>query len=140
MKTNGSSQWTSFKQYEDTFYLQTASVDTATQPGTTDTLFTLGVPTGIRVKPMCIFSHGISTSAESGIRPRVPDLQPTVTGVFSTLADAIGVTTNVARGGFDMNMDLWTDTSARINIIASVAQTVWVIKTYGWIDTRGRLS
>lgn len=140
MRTNGSSQWETFKQFEDTFYLQTPSNDGGTQPGTTDTLYTLHVPTGIRVKPMFILSGGISTSAESGAHVRSPDLQATETGVVSTSGNAIGITTNVARYGMATNMDLWTDTSARINIIASVAQTVWILHTYGWIDTRGRLS
>lgn len=139
MPTNGSSQWTNFKQYEDSFYLQTPVTDSTTSPGTTDTLFTLSVPTGIRVKPMVHLAHGTSASGESSTRSRVPDLQTTETGVGSTVGTSVGLTTNVTRGTYPMNMDLWTNTSAQINIIASIAQTVWAVRTYGWVDTRGRL-
>lgn len=140
MKTNGSSQWTSFLQYNDDFYLQASVVDSTTSPGTTDTLYTLAsIPTGIRVKPFVHIYCSFGVVGEWGYRLRSPDLQTTETGISTSSKMSFGYTQNVARFGGSQE-DVITNTSAQVNIIGTTAAGSFELRTYGWADDRGKLS
>jgi len=134
-RTDAAASILAFLQIEDTFHFAAAITDVATtNMGTSNALYTVTVPTGVRVRP--IFDIGTTSGAllifhgdEAGYAP-VNGTIATVPGWFVQ-----GSTTQAQRGG-----DIYTNTSAQIRVRADTAARQLYIYTRGWIDTRGRLN
>jgi hypothetical protein len=140
IKTDASAHILAFKQSEDFFYWAAPVSDSSTSPGS-DTAITMSVPTGIRVEPFFHVNTETSSDGECSWRARSPDLQandgtPNVSG---NAAASFGLVTNVARitGSYER---LLTNTSGQLTFIVSSAAPSFLLRTYGWCDTRGRLS
>jgi hypothetical protein len=134
MKTNGSAQWTKFVQLGDEFLWDTIVNNADAQnPGTSGTLYTLTVPTGVQVSAqLSILWFNVTSSNYLFVSS--PDITaPTVTTatdstLYSVDSTHPGVTGAVVR----------TDTSGRVRATASGADGSMYLNTIGWIDRRGR--
>lgn len=129
-----------FTQVGDDFYLTTAVSNSTSNPGTTDTPFTLTVPTGIRVKPYFhINTAGVSNTMAMSIR--IPDIGPTEAPSNSDANANWGITangTNVTRFNVSQHL-LYTNTSGQINLdLSATSSAAFEVKSYGWQDSRGR--
>lgn len=138
-----------FKQFDDFFFLGASSLDyNATPTPDTDFTVTLKVPTGIRVEPMLKFGAQ-GNSNYSNIVVRSPDLMaaeasPALdSGVTIAGMDAGGTWngSTATRVGSSKNRIL-TNTSAQITArtYAPSGSVTAHVRTYGHVDTRGRLS
>lgn len=135
MATNGSSQWAKFVQVDDEFLWTTPVNDvTTTTLGTTPTLYTLSVPTGVQVKALF---RGFISSATSfaGVVINSPDETSTA---INTPAGNLTAQIQAASTNALFTLNLRTNTSAQIRAVASAASTSLTIATYGWVDRRGR--
>jgi hypothetical protein len=135
MKTNGSSQWTKFVQLGDTFLLDVDVTDiNAVATSVSRTLVTLSaVPSGVQVDAL-IRCFVVSATIGSALLITSPDVSDQVsTGPF----DCIVSTANQYAG---CNIQRRTNTSAQLGVRASGASITSLGYTYGWIDTRGKLS
>jgi hypothetical protein len=134
MKTNGSSQWTKFVQLGDEFLWDTPVGDVNTTFGTTSTLYTLSVPTGVQVNALCRIMT-VNNSVPSGSVFSSPDEATQVAGTpagnYTIAQAAIG-----NYGGAPHNIR--TNTSAQIRGVCSANSTTLQINTNGWVDLRGR--
>lgn len=130
IKTDGSGNILAFKQVGDTFYwAATVSDGAPALIGTSASLLTLTVPTGVQVD--ALFKASMLTSATVSVLFTSPDENDQVPG--NALIDLIA-NTAYASGDFERR----TNTSAQIRGRASSSQNV-NIGTYGWKDSRGRL-
>jgi hypothetical protein len=132
-KTNGSGQWTLFTQNGDEFLwdVQLGDINTAVQ-STTAILYTLTVPTGIRVN--ALFAAEISqASASTVVFLSSPDQSDQAASGSSF---TLGVPSAAGFGSGQMN--LRTNTSAQIRARSQGTSTTLVAATQGWIDTRGK--
>jgi len=134
MKTNGSSQWTSFTQTGDAFVWAASVTDvSAGTPSTgSRTLQALTVPTGIVVS--ATFRGLVNTGGGSAFTllftsPQENDQATSTTG----MADLYAPNSGQGAGSFAR----LTNTSAQIGVRGSLAQP-YSIFTYGWIDARGK--
>lgn len=129
-----------FTKIGDDFYLTTAVQNSTTNPGTTDTPFTLTVPIGIRVVPYFHICSATTVTAQA-LSLRIPDVGPTEA---PSTTDANANWAGAANGTniFRMNVSqhfLYTNTSGQINLDqASSAAGAFEIRSYGWRDRRGR--
>lgn len=134
MRTNGSGQWIKFAQVEDTFLwdLPVSDVNNVNF-GTTPTLYTLSVPTGINLTALFRAALFNSASGNTSVYLRSP-LTATTGGAIGTLHSGAAGATSGAE------FRIVTDTSARIYAYNNgAASNQNYIDTYGWVDTRGRL-
>jgi hypothetical protein len=140
-KTNGSSQIIAFKQFEDNFYWSAPTQDSTTSPNTTDTAYTLNVPTGVRVEPFFHVNGQAATNAVYG-KFRSPDLETTGASTNDTGLATFGLTANgsTATRSTGAHHRLLTNTSGQVNIVFGGSLAAFDLRTYGWCDTRGRLS
>jgi hypothetical protein len=129
-----------FTQIGDDFYLTTAVSNSTSNPGTTDTAFTLTVPIGLRVKPYFhINTAGVSNTMAMSIR--TPDIGPTeapgnADGNANWAITANG--TNVTRFNVSQH-DIYTNTSGQVNLdLSATSSAAFEVKSYGWRDRRGR--
>lgn len=137
-KTDGSSNWTAFVQYGDTFeWLANVQNASTTNPGTSAVLTTLTVPTGVKVRAW--ISSNMNNQTSSDINILFTDPAQTDSAASSTqMSYQSGPNAASAGGGAEFYVG--TDTSGRIRYRLSVsgaADTI-VINTRGWIDRRGR--
>lgn len=136
MKTNGSGQWTKFIQIGDEFLWDVAvnDVNASTTITTTNTAYTVSVPTGISVIARChsIFTNSAADAAVLFSSPL------TTTQVYGTpTANASGYA--IVNKFVDADINVWTNSSAQINASSSSAASNTVyITTYGWRDPRGK--
>jgi hypothetical protein len=132
MKTNGSSQWTTFTQVDDKFIWATSVVDVNNvTPSITAVSVTMTVPTGIVVG--ALFRGSLSGSGASMIAfTSLSETDQAPGAAFTSL----GFSTTNAGGHYD----ILTNTSAQIRYRASVANGFFSVITYGWTDSRGKLS
>lgn len=145
IKTNASSQIIAFKQFEDVFFLGTAVTDlNGTTTNNADITVTLSVPTGVRVEPIIKFTAQNSAN-NSAVYLRSPDLESGETSTdLGSLKANIGHITNGASPNRIASsfVRLLTNTSGQIIVRFDPLSgtTTGYIRTYGFVDTRGRLS
>lgn len=129
MKTNGSSQWTKFYQYDNFFQwdVPVKDIDTTTL-GTTPTNFTMTVPTGlnVRVQIKGTGRHATATNV-------MLIYSPTTTAQAADTPE--GNTTSV----FNVNNvfvafadEVVTNTSGQVTAVSSAASTTVMGDTIGW--------
>lgn len=99
----------------------------------TNTLLTMVVPTGIKVRPVIGFLA--NTNAASSTTVAVGD------GDSAAPINIFAVGSSGTAIGRGITSDFWTNTSAQIRFAADIAGTISLGATYltGWIDSRGRL-
>lgn len=136
LKTNGSSQWTGFSQFGDEFLWSTPVNDVnVINLGTAATLYTLSVPTGVKVRSR-LRGFVSNASVAIGVLINSPDEASTAantpTGNETMLNPVAG--TGMPLG----ELMVRTDTSARVRAIATAASTSLAITTFGWFDDRGK--
>jgi hypothetical protein len=139
MKTNGSSQWTLFHQLGDEFLWDTPVVDVNVSTlSTTATLFTLSVPAGVQINSLF---RGNMNNATLGTLLLInsPDESAVASSALLGNQTADNAVSGSAAGNI-FTLNVRTNTSAQIRAVSSVASTGLAIATYGWIDTRGKLS
>ena len=140
MKTNASSQWTSFHQNGDEFLWDSTIIDASsvTLPTASRTLYATSVPTGVQVwwKGLIyvINSTTAATYAYAITSPDQLDYAPTA----GTSFDLISVSTASFNGYGEYVGDVRTNTSAQFGVRASAASCTMIVETRGWIDRRGR--
>jgi len=132
MKTNGSSQWTSFTQTADTFIWAAPVTDVSTAATGSRVNTALTVPSGVVVA--ALFRAGMNTGAGSlatiFTSLQENDTAPTTGGV-NDLAQAASA---YAGGSFER----LTDTSRQIGVRSTSTNATITISTYGWKDSRGK--
>lgn len=138
IRTDATPNIISFSQNGDEFLWPTTvnDVNVATL-GTARTLFTLTVPTGIKVNALIRANENLSGGSPNVIitSPDETDQAPSATGAPG--ADLIPSNTSAnAAGRFNVR----TNTSAQIGARSSAASTTLLVSTFGWIDTRGRFN
>jgi hypothetical protein len=142
MRTNGSSQWTSFVQNGDDFIWGGGPVAdvNAVNPGTVAVTRTLTVPTGVSVTAMLIGSV-LTNDNTSQASVYLSDLATTdVSGappnaqISSTYPGSGNTVTNAGE------VRVQTNTSAQIRsrLNYSSAGVTLLIATKGWVDSRGK--
>lgn len=136
--TNGSSQITPFLHLGETFMWDTPVADyNVTNPGTSEILVQLTVPSGVNVFPICNWIvKNVTTSATELLisSPDQANLAPSGlrNHVATAAAAAIARTNAIVR-------DVPTDMSRRIRarLSASGASDAVQCVTFGWVDRRG---
>jgi hypothetical protein len=132
-RTNASAQWTSFVQVGDFFHWLSPVLDVNTAAlGTSTTLYTLSVPTGVQVQARvaATVTHSAVGGAVYINTPGAND-ETCGTGRFSMSSP---VATQLVAGQFE----ILTNTSAQIQVAALSSSTSFTVGTQGWTDTRGR--
>lgn len=134
MLTDGSSQWIAFTQNGDEFLwaIPTADVSTTTL-GTTPTLFTLKVPTGLTVKALL---NGVASAATSTVAVLITS--PLIAAQAASLATGNLTFSQGAAGSQGGQVAILTNTSAQIRAVSANANSTLVMVTTGWIGRRGR--
>jgi len=136
LRTNGSSQWALFKQLGDEFLWDVddagGSAFLTGTIGTTASLVTATVPTGIQVQALIRGQH-IAPSASSYMLLSSPDQSDQ--SAASALSTAAATTGAYGSGEFSVR----TNTSGQIRARANIAATTVYGTTRGWVDTRGKL-
>jgi hypothetical protein len=134
MKTNGSSQWTLFRQLGDDFMFDAPAADVNTTVlGTTATLFTMSVPPAVQV--MALLRGYMTHATLSIVLIHSPD---EAVSVANSPAGNVTMGNQVAGNAGIFTVNVRTNTSQQIRAVATVASTTLGILTYGWIDRRGR--
>lgn len=135
-KTNGSAQWTSFIQNGDNFEWVAAPLDLdygGTFPAAS-TLYTVSVPTGLKVEGMFTL---FKTQGTSGM---VNFWNPALGAIgASTTVTPLGKGYSDGASGASINsFRVITNTSAQIYGGATAGSQTLKMVCEGWIDTRGR--
>ncbi len=132
-RTDGSANILAFFQYGDIFVWKIQKNDANNQTyGTTPTLVTLTVPTGVAVQAHISLYTSISGGALLAYTPAASTTD-TSNGSLSCAGSA--------AGGDRVTCSTWviTNTSAQIDILAGVASTTGTyINTFEWRDFRGQ--
>lgn len=125
--TNGSANIITFKQIGDQFFWDDDVLDQSAAPNVTPTTFTCTVPTGIKCRPM-LYWRGTSPIAGYSVTVWGEGMsQPTGPNMWTPTTGGVGAIN-----------DMWTDTSANLNIVGAQATASAAIYTIGWFDPRGR--
>jgi hypothetical protein len=139
-RTNGSGQWTSFVQYNDTFLWLSPVLDiSAGNPGTAAVTRTLTTPTGVVCK--AILNVNLNEGASRSIcylsELTLTDLAPSISA--APLA-TVSTSASGSDGDAMQKLEIFTNTSAQIRsrLSFSDAGTFLYIAALGWIDTRGK--
>lgn len=112
-------------------YLGTTVLDVnVSNLGTTRTLYTLSVPTGIKLRPLIRPVAGSNPGFITVTSPDEPDSAPTNTG--NPLYD----TGNTGSDAPGVAADVLTNTSGQVYARADAASRTFRIVTRGWIDFR----
>jgi hypothetical protein len=134
MLTDGSGHWTAFTQNGDEFLWLTPIRDISTAAiGTSQTLSTMTVPTGVKVN--VLFAGWANNVAQAFLLFTSPDQgNPAPSGSLFSLLLPAGV--NSVTGLFNLR----TNTSGQISLRCDTASTTVSCVTQGWGDTRGRVN
>lgn len=136
IKTNGSAQILPFTQIGSVFWWGTATLDVNTSTlGTSASLQTLNVPTGVKVSPICRYS--MSNNGQSVILTSADetDVAPANAYPIAAAPGADLVDLTIAAGTMNTACPLLTtNTSAQVRARASAASTTLSIVTRGWVD------
>jgi hypothetical protein len=132
IRTDASSHILAFSQNGDEFLWVAAFGDVNTSSlGTTATLFTLTVPTGVKVNALI---RTVVGGGAGGILINSPDEN-------STAYDSpLGNLNSLSSGGQSNALNIRTNTGGQIRAVASTSSTTFQETTYGWIDARGRFN
>lgn len=133
MKTNGSAQWVLFSQVGDEFLWDTPTVDINTGSlSTTATLFTMTVPTGVKVNVLTsgLYSHATASTLVYLSSPDQADVAASATAFTGA------VPSNAGTGTY--HLSLRTNTSGQIRARSQAASMTVLGFTNGWIDRRGK--
>lgn len=136
MLTDGSSQWKKFVQVGDEF-LWDVPVNNAnnTTQSTTAVLYTLTVPTGVKVVAR-VRGYFCSSSSVSFLLISSPD--EASAAVLGTAGNATATNMSTVNAE-SYHANVRTNTSGQIRAIASVTLSAsFTLTTYGWFDRRGR--
>lgn len=135
MKTNASSQWTSFTQVGDVFkyLLPSYDVQSVTPTTASRTLYALNVPTGINVQALI----RVQLSGTSAVIVLTSPLE-TDGGLLFSGGSAISLRTTAAGDTTAGEFAIITDTSGQVGGRAAAAGATLQIATHAWIDRRGR--
>ncbi len=129
IKTDASAHILAFSQNGDEFLWVVAVGDVnVSNLGTTATIFTLSVPTGLKVNALYRFA---STSA---------------TDILINSPDENSVAQNIPPGNITANNavssgsggNTRTNISSQVRAVSNTSSITFQLATYGWIDTRGR--
>lgn len=144
MKTTAASQWAAFVQEGDEFLWSVSVGDVnVTTLSTTATLFTLSVPTGVKViAQFSIMTDRVVANGTQSVYITSPDQSDEAStspgtagaitmGIFNQGSTEIVMATEIRRR---------TDTLARIRARAVGALGQFAVQTYGWMDPRGRFA
>ncbi len=137
VRTNGSSNLLAFTQTGDEFIWSTASYDVnGVSLGTTSTLYTLLVPTGVKVLVRLRAANDPTGSTASLVAIRSPDES---SAQNTTFGSGSGAQLSSTSGEADVTeLLIRTNTSSQIAAISSAASgNVFHIRTVGWFDSRG---
>lgn len=133
MKTNGSSQWTTFTQNGDDFIWAASAIDANNvTTATTRSSVTVTVPTGIVVKAN--FRGALAGGGASGTIRFSSLVETDVASSAANGCDLYVDISNHAAGQFSVQ----TNTSAQIGVRSDINSCGYYIATYGWTDTRGK--
>ena len=133
--TNGSANIIGFLQNGDKYLWKTPIADvTAGTYGTSRTLVTLTVPTGIKVVPI-VRAYSQISGGYTLVWGSCSEQDN-----FTPASNVAGHVAETSSGGVISNLAdfIWTDTSARIYIDCLAANNTIYLNTFGWIDPRGR--
>jgi hypothetical protein len=134
MKTNASFQWIGFIQQGDDFYWSISVADLSNVSiNTTPTLYTLSVPTGVRVKALLGGFFGNSAGIAYGLQINSPDIGGAIVAVYTS----INPITQVSQGWGAFHGNFATNASAQVSVVSN-GPGLLNIQTEGWTDTRGR--
>jgi hypothetical protein len=134
-KTNGSAQWVKFIQDGDVFQWDAPVADVSTSSTAANrTLYTLSVPTGLRVQANVSVAHFSSVTATHTTLLTDPATADTAPGLGAFTICGSNQTSGASYGGM---ASVYTDTSARIGARSTFVNTL-NINTHGWVDRRGR--
>jgi hypothetical protein len=129
--TNGGSKVISFYQKGDWFIWTSGSTLDAnvTTQSTTATNYALFLPTGVNVVAR------ILAGTVSGANSRTRVYSPLMSDEAASNSNS-----NVTGAAAPANsqLDVMTDTSARVRAVSDTALTTFTIRTIGWLDSRGR--
>jgi hypothetical protein len=139
MKTDGSSKWALFHQLGDEFLWDTPVNDVNYGVlSTSATLFTLSVPPGLQVNSL-FRGNMYNTTLGTLLLINSPDESAVASNALLGNQTADNAVSGSAAGNI-FTLNVRTNTSAQIRAVSSVATTGLAIATYGWIDTRGKIS
>ncbi len=134
-RTDGAASILAFMQIEDTFRFAASITDVSTSAmGATNALYTLSVPTGVRVRPIADVGTTSGTlllfnGDEAGYAP-----------VLANIATAPGWSVYGTSNMATHMHDIYTNSSAQIRVRSDANVRSLYIHTRGWIDSRGRLN
>jgi len=132
IRTDASSHILAFSQNGDEFLWAVAVGDVnVSNLGTTATLFSLTVPTGMKVNSL---NRLVVGAGAGGVLISSPD--ENVVAFDSPPGNA----NSLASGAQGLAISLRTSINGQIRTVASASSTVLQIATYGWIDTRGKFN
>lgn len=136
VSTNVSSNLIAFTQLNDSFRWKVNITDISNNssgPGTSATLVTLSVPTGVQVT--ALFQSYWQDSLGNNIFYTSPDDTDTAPDTSFQFTQIV----NATIGFNQQNFQLRTNTSSQIRARATSAAgtIIWNIKTFGWVDDRG---
>lgn len=131
--SDASAHFDTFIQDGDYFHRVAATFDYLSQtPGSGWALKTLHVPAGIRVRPLAWAQFASTANCNWSFSNG--DYTPS--GNYPVMALTVNAGDTMCLG----TSDFWTDTSKRINMLASSTSSTYSLFSRGWIDPRGRLS
>jgi hypothetical protein len=135
MKTDGSAQWIKFSQNGDEFLWDVTVNDVnVSNLGTTATLYTANVPTGVIVMAKV---RGYFASASVGTLGLLNSPSESEVAANATVGN---VTFNAltANQGTGYDLAIRTNTSAQLRAVSTAASTTFSMAAHGWVDRRGR--
>lgn len=135
IRTNGSAQWVKFSQNGDEFLWDVVTGDVAvTNLGTTATLYTLTVPTGVKVN--ALFRAAFKSASVNVVGVVT---SPDESDQGTAAATGMGTFNVPVAGNYSiLHLNIRTNTSAQIRARADTASSTFNVSTYGWTDRRGR--
>jgi hypothetical protein len=128
------SQWVAFTQLGDEFLWATPLLDiNVSNQGTTATLYTLSVPSGLQVNAL-VRGNINHTSANVFVLVSSPD--ETVVAANSVAGTVATQVTGITVSWGQLNVR--TNTSSQVRAVSSSASTILRLAATGWVDRRGR--
>ncbi len=136
-RTDGSSHILAFSQNGDEFLWAAAVADVnVANLGTTATLFTLTVPTGVKVNAL-LRAFALTAAVGTLVLLTSPDENSVAA---NSPAGNDSIITQVANNYVGGHFNLRTNTSGQIRAVSSTGSTALLVATYGWVDYRGRFN
>jgi hypothetical protein len=134
VRTNDLGNIMAFTQFGDEFLYSNAILDVSGNVGTVAQLFSLSVPTGVKVQ-------ALFNAYRNGVNPAIaissPDEADQAPSLINPPLANLGVTTG-SSGADVAEFRTRTDTSGRVRARSEADGTSFKIATRGWVDYRGR--